>query len=72
MTSKKVKYVRSKECQMVFDTIKKLISRETLLSLQNFNGPFEIHTYASKLLLRPLINQKGKPILLYSKMLSPT
>ena len=72
MTSKEAKWNRSKECQKAFDTIKNLVSMQTLLSCANLNKPFEIHTYASKLLLRPLINQKGKPILLYSKMLSPT
>ena len=36
ITSKQVKWNWSKECQKVFDTIKKLVSRETLLSYPNF------------------------------------
>ena len=45
MTSKQAKWNWSfKEYQKVFDTIKKLVTREILLSYPNFNGPFEIHT----------------------------
>ena len=71
MTSKRAKWKWSKECQKVFDTIKKLVSRETLLFYPNFNKPFEIHTDASKLQLRSVISQKGKPITFYSRKYNP-
>ena len=51
--------------------MKKLVSRETLLSYPNFNEPFEIHTDRSKLQLGSVINQKGKPIAFYSRKLNP-
>ena len=61
----------SKECQKSFDTTKKLVSRETLLSYPNFNEPFKIHTDVSKLKLGSVISQKGKPIAFYNRKLNP-
>ena len=46
----------SKECQKTYDTIEKLVSRETLLSYPNFNKPFVIHMDASKLQLGAVIS----------------
>ena len=70
MTSKQAKWNWSKECQKAFDTIKKLVSRETLLSYPNFNKPFVIHTDASKLQLGAVISQDDKPIAFYSRKLN--
>ena len=61
----------SKECQKVFETIKTLASREILLSYQNFNEQFDIHTDASKTQLESLISQKAKPTMFYSRNLNP-
>ena len=49
MTCKQAKWNWRKECQKPFDTVKKLVSRETLLSYPNFNKTFVIHMEASKL-----------------------
>ena len=57
---------------MVFDAIKTLVSRETLLSYPNFNQPFQIHMDASKPQLESLITQKDKPIAFYRRKLNPT
>ena len=62
MTSKQVKWNLSKECQKAFDSIKKLVLRETLLSDPTFNEPFEVHMDASKLHLRSVISQKVNPL----------
>ena len=70
MTSKQAKWNWSKECQNAFDTSKKLISRETLLSYSNFNKPFIIHMDASKLHLGVVISQDDKPVAFYSRKLS--
>ena len=51
MSFKQAKYNKCKESQNAFDTIKKLVSRETPLSYPNFNKLFEIHTDASILQL---------------------
>ena len=74
MTSKqaKCKWNWSKECQKAFDTIKKLVSRETLLSYPNFNKPFIIHMEASKLLLGAAISQDDIPIAFYNRKLNST
>ena len=71
MTSKQAKWNWDDKCQQAFDTIKKLVARQTLLSYPNFNEPFEIHTDASKLQLGAVISQKGKPIAFYSRKLNP-
>ena len=71
MTSKQAKWDWSKECWKAFDTIKQLISKETLLSYPNFNEPFEIYTVASKLQQGSVISQKGKPITFYSRKFKP-
>ena len=70
MTSKQAKWNWNKECQKAFDTIKKVVSRETLLSYPNFNKPFVIHTDASKLQLGAVISQDDKPIAFYSRKLN--
>ena len=51
-------------------TIKRLVSRETLLSYSTFNEPFVIHADASKLQLGALINQDDKPITFYDGKLN--
>ena len=67
MTSKQARWNLSKESQKAFDTIKKLVFRETLLSYPNFNKPVEIFTNASKLQLQSVISQKDKLIAFYSR-----
>ena len=62
MTSKQAKWNWSKEYQKAFDTIKNLVSRETLLSYPNFNESFEIHTDASKLQLDQKLVKKVNPL----------
>ena len=57
--------------QKAFNAIKKIISRETLLSYPDFNKPFDIHTDASDLQLGAVISQNGKPIAFYSRKLNP-
>jgi len=59
MTSKEAKWNWTSECQEAFDKIKKLVSRETLLSYPDFNKPFEIHTDASKVQLGAVISQNN-------------
>ena len=70
MTSKQAKWEWTPACQQAFDNIKKVVSRETLLSYPDFNEPFEIHTDASKLQLGAVISQKGKPVAFYSRKLN--
>ena len=53
-------------------TLKKIVSRETLLTYPNFNEIFEIQTDASQTQLGVVISQKGKPISFYSRKLDPS
>jgi len=52
--------------------MKKLISREVLLSYPNLNDLFEIHTDASATQLGTVMSQKGSPIVFYIRKLNPT
>mgnify|MGYP006175924273 CR=1 FL=1 len=47
LTSAKVPWKWTPECQDAFDTMKKVIAQETLLTYPDFNKPFHIHTDAS-------------------------
>jgi hypothetical protein len=59
MTSTKVKWKWTPECQEAFDQMKALIAKETLLvTLPDFTKEFEIHTDASKLQLGACIHKK--------------
>ena len=70
MTSKQAKWIRSNKCQKAFDTIKKIVSIETLLFYPNFNKLFEIHTHTCKLQLGAVISQNDKPIDFCSRKLN--
>jgi hypothetical protein len=71
MTSKQVKWNWTKEHQSSFDTMKRILSREVLLSYPDFNETFHIHTDASHTQLGAVISQNGKPIAFYSRKLNP-
>jgi len=72
MTSKQAKWKCDDKCQKAFDSIKKIVSRETLLACPNFNEELMIHTDASKLQLGAVISQNNQPIAFYSRKLNPT
>ena len=71
LTSSKVKWNWTNECQQAFEQMKELIARETLLTYPDFNKPFEIHTDASQVQLGACISQEGKPVAFYSRKLNP-
>jgi hypothetical protein len=70
LTSAKVKWKWTSDCQQAFDEMKQMIARETLLTYPNFNKPFEIHTDASQVQLGACISQEGKPVAFYSRKLN--
>jgi RNase H-like domain found in reverse transcriptase len=57
--------------QKAFDTMKCIISRETLLAYPDFTKPFIIHTDASHSQLGAVILQDNKTIAFYSRKLNP-
>ena len=72
LTSIKVKWQWTDVEQNAFDTMKKIMARDTILAYPDFDEPFEIHTDASGYQLGACISQKGRPIAFYSRKLSPT
>ena len=71
LTSKEAKWKWTEVEQKAFDTMKKIVSRETLLAYPNFSELFEIHTDASHTQLGAVISQRGRPIAFYSRKLNP-
>ena len=53
-----------------FQTIKKQISANTMLSFPDFTKPFDIYTDASDTQLGAVLSQGGKPIAFYSRKLN--
>ena len=71
LTSVKIKYKWTEVEQNAFDTMKRIMARETLLAYPDFSKEFHIHTDASKVQLGAVISQKGRPIAFYSRKLNP-
>ena len=72
LTSPTTKFQWTETEQKAFDTIKRIISRETLLTYPDFNKPFILHTDASHEQLGVVISQDNKPIAFYSRKLTET
>ena len=53
--------------QKAFEDIKKVMTKETILTSPNFNEVFEIHTDTSDRQLGAIIYQNGKPLSFYSR-----
>jgi hypothetical protein len=58
MTSAKVKWKWTPECQDSFEKMKAIMEKETLVTIPDFTKEFEIHTDASKLQLGELASHK--------------
>ena len=72
LTSKTVPWKWTAVEQKAFTDLKKIISKETLLTYPDFNKPFDIHTDASDKQLGSIISQNGRPIAFYTRKLSAT
>ena len=72
LTSKTVPWKWTAVEQKAFTDLKKIISKETLLTYPDFNKPFDIHTDASDKQLGSVISQNGRPIAFYTRKLSAT
>ena len=69
LNRKGVKWQWGQAEQKAFDSIKRVMAKETLLHYPDFNKPFEIHTDASKYQIGAVITQEGKPVAFYSRKL---
>ena len=70
LTPIKRKFKWTKVEQDVFDKIKRIVARNTLLNYPDFNENFKIHTNASAFQLGVVISQKVKPIAFYIRKLT--
>ena len=70
LVSSAEKWIWTDEQQKAFETMKQILSRETLLSYPDFSKPFDIHTDASHTQLGAVLSQDGKPIAFYSRKLN--
>ena len=66
LTSKKLKFKWKVVDQKLFDEIKRIVARDTLLIYTDSNKRFDIHMYAIELHLGAMISQDRKPIAFYS------
>lgn len=71
LTSKNVPYRWTDQEQKAFNTMKRIIGRDVLLTYPDFNKKFEIYTDASSKQLGSVIMQNKKPIAFYSRKLNP-
>ena len=71
LTSKNTPWSWGPKQETAFQTAKKIIAREVMLSYPDFSQPFVIHTDASHYQLGAVISQGGKPIAFYSRKLNP-
>jgi hypothetical protein len=70
LASKKKPFQWKEGQQKAFELIKKIMSRETLLSFPDFSKPFHIYADASDYQLGSTIMQDGKPLAFYSRKLN--
>ena len=70
LVSKTTPFIWEKAQQDAFDEIKRVISKETLLTFPDFNKEFHIYTDASDYQLGAVIMQEDKPIAFYSRKLN--
>ena len=70
LTSEKKPFKWTEACDKAFQTMKKILSKEVLLTYPDFNKPFDIHTDASDVQMGAVISQDNKPIAFYTRKLN--
>ena len=60
------------ECQHAFESLKKFVTEEPVLSLPDLNKPFELHTDAVDFAIGGVLIQEGHPIAFESRKLNDT
>jgi hypothetical protein len=70
LSGKNAKWKWTDECEQAFETIKRSIARETMLTFPDFNKEFHIYTDASDFQLGAVIMQDDKPLAFYSRKLN--
>ncbi len=70
LVSPTAKFKWGKEEQEAFDTMKKVIGKEALLTFPDFAKPFHVYTDASDYQLGAVIMQDNKPLAFYSRKMN--
>ena len=71
LTSEKTPFKWTEQCDKAFQTMKRILSKEVLLTYPDFSLPFDIHTDASDVQIGAVISQNGHPIAFYTRKLNP-
>ena len=71
LASKKKTFKWEKPQIEPFEAIKKVMTREVMLSFPKLNEPFHIYADASDYQLGPTIRQSGGPLAFYSRKFNP-
>ena len=71
LTGKDVKFVWSKECDNVFKRMKEIMAEQTMVTLPQYNKPFDVQTDASKKQIGACIFQEGKLLAFFSRKMNP-
>ena len=69
LTSVNVPFKWKEQHQQAFDTMKKVIARDTILAFPDFTQPFHIYTDASDYQMGAVIVQNNRSIAFYLKSL---
>ena len=70
LTGKKANWEWKEEHTEAFNSIKRVLAKETLLVYPDFSKPFELYTDASDYQLGAALMQEGKPIAFFSRKLN--
>ena len=70
MVGPNAKFEWKREQQEAFDEMKRLISKETLLTFPDFSKEFHVYTDSSAHQLGAVIMQEGKPLAFYSRKMN--
>ena len=71
LTGKDLKFVWSKECDNAFKRMKAIMAKQTMVTLPQYNKPFDVQTDASKKQIGAYISQEGKPLAFFSRKMNP-
>jgi hypothetical protein len=61
LTKKGARFKWTDDCQHIFDELKRLLTKQTVLAYPNFAIPFEIYTDASNKQIGSVIQQNRRP-----------
>jgi len=65
-TGKNIECEWSQVHQCAFDSIKKIVAKNTILRFPNFTRPFDVHTDASNIQLGGVVSQNNSPSVYFS------